>query len=293
MLCAHLQRPGRAGVSGHPAAPALCTGSPVSPGRAEPQGPQSSARRPGLLTRSTAFLRLASDSVSSTKLSQRPRQSAGSPVGRPRTEPLVSGTPRQRAPVLASQARARGRVFPGTPGPDALPVPCTGPSGAHASMRDTDPAHQGLSAMLVSEAPPAAELTAVPGLWGPRRPLQRCLAGHGREHAKAVCTRTTSCTSARQLPAPRQAQGPQAAHTASQGSQMVRACSAFPSAPSPRAGPVLSLRPQPLTALRIPPSGPACVHSPLAPRVLTPAGTHCFRGAVLLPERPGCPPSPI
>lgn len=35
----------------------------------------------GLLTRSTVFLRLVSVSVSSTKLSQRPRQSAGSPAG--------------------------------------------------------------------------------------------------------------------------------------------------------------------------------------------------------------------
>lgn len=35
------------------------------------------------LTRSTAFLRLVSVSVSSTKLSQRPRQSAGSPAGVP------------------------------------------------------------------------------------------------------------------------------------------------------------------------------------------------------------------
>ena len=131
VVCAHLQRPGRAGVSGHPAAPALCTGSPVSPGQAGPRGPQSSARRPGLLTRSTAFLRLASDSVSSTKLSQRPRQSAGSPVGRPRTEPLVSGTPQQRAPILASQARARGHVFPGSSGP-RHPPPTQGRQGRAA-----------------------------------------------------------------------------------------------------------------------------------------------------------------
>lgn len=39
-----------------------------------------------------------------------------------------------------------------------------------------------------------------------------------------------------------------------------------------------------LWAAALPSSGLACVHSPPAPRVLTPAGTHCFRGAVLLPE---------
>lgn len=49
-------------------------------------------RPPGPLTRSTAFLRLVSARVSSTKFSQRPRQSAGSPGRERRCEPGAGAT---------------------------------------------------------------------------------------------------------------------------------------------------------------------------------------------------------
>lgn len=55
-----------------------------------------------LLTRSTAFLRLVSVSVSSTKLSQRPRQSAGSPAREVLPGPKVPrATAGPRQPVRA------------------------------------------------------------------------------------------------------------------------------------------------------------------------------------------------